>query len=338
MLRLCSRMIGRHKIQLLQFYPNLLRYLTSHNKDKIGEIFAMIIESCHDLIPPETVKPVFEKIISNFITDYCNNQHITVGLNAIREILMRMPMALDEAQIEYLCDFRSNKNKSVSAAAKSLVNYFRDVCPQLLPKKLVGRFTTIDETNDLDNFQFGAQKINFDVDGIELLKKAEKIKKDVNLTSDKILDDKDLKKIRILQLKEGVKRVDRHGFRDQEEIDKEKIAKESMLTSHRDEYYAKLIELMRRKKEIAMMKQEAEEGRDIVSDSEEGEEDSQGYLSDEEGEDEMNSDLEMASEEGEEEMIQGGDDQSEDEFVSDDGESIPKLVKIDDPNLVTINN
>jgi protein SDA1 len=96
MLRLISRMIGRHKIQLLQFYPNLLRYLNSHNKDKISEIFAMIIESCHNLVPPETVRPVIERIISNYVTEYCNNQHITIGLNAIREILLRMPLALDE--------------------------------------------------------------------------------------------------------------------------------------------------------------------------------------------------------------------------------------------------
>ena len=73
MLRLISRMIGRHKIQLLQFYPNLLRYLNSHNKDKIGEIFAMIVESCHDLVPPETMSPIIEKIISNYVTEYCNN-------------------------------------------------------------------------------------------------------------------------------------------------------------------------------------------------------------------------------------------------------------------------
>jgi protein SDA1 len=57
----------------------------------------MIIESCHDLIPPETLKPIIERIISNYITEYCNNQHITVGLNTIREILMRMPLALDES-------------------------------------------------------------------------------------------------------------------------------------------------------------------------------------------------------------------------------------------------
>ena len=71
MLRLISRLIGRHKIQMLQFYPNLLRYLSSHNKDKISEIFAMIIESCHELVPPETIRPIIERIISNFITEYC---------------------------------------------------------------------------------------------------------------------------------------------------------------------------------------------------------------------------------------------------------------------------
>ena len=70
----------------------------------------MIIESCHDLVPPEDIKPVVEKIISNFVTEYCANQHITVGLNTIREILARMPLALDESQIEQLIEFKSMKN------------------------------------------------------------------------------------------------------------------------------------------------------------------------------------------------------------------------------------
>lgn len=129
MMRLISRLIGRHSLILQQFYPFLLRYLQSHEKDKIGEIFAMIIESCHELVPPEEIKPIIEKIITNFITEYCNNKHITIGLNSIREILLRMPLALDEAQIEYLVNFRTFRNSSVVSAAKSLINYFRDVCP-----------------------------------------------------------------------------------------------------------------------------------------------------------------------------------------------------------------
>ena len=129
MLRLVSRLIGRHSLMLLQFYPFVLWYLNSHDKEKIGEIFAMIIESCHDLVPPEEIKPLIEKIINNYVTEYCSAQHITIGLNAIREILTRMPLALDASQIEYMVEFKGNKNKSVRAASKSLINFFRDVCP-----------------------------------------------------------------------------------------------------------------------------------------------------------------------------------------------------------------
>jgi protein SDA1 len=97
MLRLVARLIGRHKLQLLGFYPHILRYLTAHSKDNIGEIFAMIVESCHELVPPEAIKPVTERIIQNFVTEYCPNQNITVGLNALREVLSRQPLALDAA-------------------------------------------------------------------------------------------------------------------------------------------------------------------------------------------------------------------------------------------------
>jgi len=89
----------------------------------------MVVESCHDLVPPEEVAPLLKAIISSFVTEYCDNQHITIGLNAIREILQRMPLALEPSQVEYLVQFRSFRNNSVMAAARALVNYFRDVCP-----------------------------------------------------------------------------------------------------------------------------------------------------------------------------------------------------------------
>lgn len=115
--------------------------------------------------------------------------------------------------------FRTHRNKSVSAAAKGLVNYFRDVCPEMLPKRMRGRFTTIDETNQKEAIVFGAQKLNYDIEGIDLLKKAEGIEGDEgNLAADRVLDDKALKKIKILQLKEGVKHVDRHGFSHEDKL------------------------------------------------------------------------------------------------------------------------
>ncbi len=194
----------------------MLRYLQSHEKDKVGEIFAMIIESCHELVPPEEIKPIIEKIISNFITEYCNNQHITIGINSIREILLRMPLALDEAQIEYLVAFRTFRNASVISAAKSLINYFRDVCPNLLPKKLRGRFTKTDEDNKKENFVYGKQKINYNIDGIELLEKEEGVE---NLAMTRVLNDEDLKKIKILKMKQAIKNVAKLKDEDDEEGD-----------------------------------------------------------------------------------------------------------------------
>ena len=59
-------------------------------------------------------------------------------------------------------------------------------------------------------------------------KSAEKIDDDVNLATERVLDDKALKKIKILQLKEGVRKVDRHGFRDDDEDMNEKIKADSI--------------------------------------------------------------------------------------------------------------
>ena len=136
----------------------------------------------------------------------------------------------------------------MSAAAKSLINYFRDVCPELLPKKMRGRFAEIDEENEKAAHVFGQEKVNKTIDGIEFLKKAEKIDEDVNLAADKILDDRALKKIKILQLKEGVRRVDRHGFRDDDVDIKKKMIEETQNQALRDEYMAKMRMLIEAKR------------------------------------------------------------------------------------------
>jgi hypothetical protein len=75
------------------------------------------------------------------------------------------------------------------------------VCPNLLPKKLRGRFTKIDEDNKKENLIYGSRKINYDIDGLELLRKAENLPEGTNLATERILDEKDLKKIRYLKMK-----------------------------------------------------------------------------------------------------------------------------------------
>lgn len=226
-------------------------------------------------------------------------------------------MALDEDQIEYLCLFRSFKNKSVAAAAKSLVNFFRDVCPELLPKKMRGRFTEIDETNEKQNFVFGAQKIDYDIDGIELLKKAEKMDTGKNLGAEEILDDKQLKKIKLLKMKEGVKHVDRHGFRDD---DKEsKMIAEAQNHSVRLEYYHKMLELLKKKGRAGTFEKDQDDDQDM--------EDQSGQAS-EMGEDEISEGNYLGDEEGEHEQFEEFSDAAEEygESEMSEDEECPELV------------
>ena len=65
MMRLISRLIGRHQLLLTKFYPHILRYLVAHDKEKISEILAMVVESCHELVPPEEVKPLISRIMDH---------------------------------------------------------------------------------------------------------------------------------------------------------------------------------------------------------------------------------------------------------------------------------
>ena len=90
-----------------------------------------------------------------------------------------------------------------------------------------GRFAEIDEENAKAAQVFGQVKLSKTIEGLEYLQKAEKIDGSVNLAADRVLDDRALKKIRILQLKEGVRKVDRHGFRDDENDLKDKMEKDS---------------------------------------------------------------------------------------------------------------
>ncbi len=307
MLRLVSRLIGRHNLLILQFYPYVLRYLTSHDKDKIGEVFAMIIEACHDLVPPEDIKPLIDRIIQNYVTDYCANQHITIGINAIREILQRMPLALDQAQVEYLVDFRQNKNKSVMSAAKSLVNYFRDVCPHMLPKKYIGRFTDLDAPKEMPIY--GERKINKTIEGIEYLKEGK------NVLTERLLTDRDLKKIRVMKLREAVKKVDRKGFRSSSEDEDSEEAEFAMEEGEAGESEIEEDVSETELAKVAALKQY----KDMHSSQEEGSGEDEG--DEEMGEDDMD---EMDfDEEGEEESYYENEEGAE-----SDQEGIPALVPI----------
>lgn len=95
MMNFISRLIGCHKLIIYKFYSFLQKYLTSHQAE-VTHILAYLIQSCHELVPPEELLPVVKAIAYNFITERCRNEVITVGINSIREIFVRVPTLLKE--------------------------------------------------------------------------------------------------------------------------------------------------------------------------------------------------------------------------------------------------
>ena len=64
-----------------------------------------------------------------------------LGINAIKEITKRCPLALDEALLRDLVEYKSYKDKAVMMAARSLIQLYRTMHPELLHKKDRGRPT-----------------------------------------------------------------------------------------------------------------------------------------------------------------------------------------------------
>ena len=62
-----------------------------------------------------------------------------MGLNTIRESCNRVPYLINEDDLNFLCTLRTYKEKNVSASARGLINYYRDVNEDMLNKEFKGR-------------------------------------------------------------------------------------------------------------------------------------------------------------------------------------------------------
>lgn len=139
-LDLISRLIGVHALYLNNYHTFLLKFLNPHQRE-VPKILWFAAISSHDLTPPDTVEPVLMAIANNFITERNNSEVIAVGLNAIREISARCPLAMNEDLLGDLVQYSTYKDKAVISAAKSLIQLFRQINPQMLHKRMRGKPT-----------------------------------------------------------------------------------------------------------------------------------------------------------------------------------------------------
>jgi len=98
-------------------------------------LLQFVAQASHELLPPDVLEPVVKTVVTNFVNEGNSAEVIAVGLNAIREICARCPLVMHEELLQDLVEYRTSKHKSVMMAARSILQLYRVVNPELLPRK-----------------------------------------------------------------------------------------------------------------------------------------------------------------------------------------------------------
>ncbi|XP_009475466.1 PREDICTED: protein SDA1 homolog [Nipponia nippon] len=137
---LISRLVGIHELFLFNFYPFVQRFLQPHQRE-VTKILLFAAQASHQLVPPEIIQSVLMTIANNFVTDKNSGEVMTVGINAIKEITARCPLAMTEDLLQDLVQYKTHKNKNVMMSARTLIHLFRTLNPEMLQKKFRGKPT-----------------------------------------------------------------------------------------------------------------------------------------------------------------------------------------------------
>ena len=80
---------------VLGIYSFFLKYLTPKQRD-VTQIMAAAAQASHELVPPDSISVVIRKIADEFVSEGVAAEVAAAGINTIREILSRAPLAIDE--------------------------------------------------------------------------------------------------------------------------------------------------------------------------------------------------------------------------------------------------
>lgn len=163
-----SRLVGIHELFLFNFYPFVARYLNPHQR-QVTRILQFAAQASHELVPGDVVEPVVKTISNNFVTERNSSDVMAIGLNSIREICQRCPLAMSEELLRDLVMYKTYKSKAIMMAARSLITLYREKLPDLLHKRDRGRPTEDGEERQVR--QYGEVKPAEVIPGAEVLLK-----------------------------------------------------------------------------------------------------------------------------------------------------------------------
>lgn len=138
-MQLFGRVCGLHKTTVLAFYGYVVRYI-AHHQQSVTAILVAVASSVHDLTPPDVLQPVVRKLADQFVHPGVSAEVIAAGINAIREVCRRQPLAMDKDLLEDLTAYKKSRDKGVMYASRSLLQLYRDVDPGLLKRRERVRF------------------------------------------------------------------------------------------------------------------------------------------------------------------------------------------------------
>uniref|UniRef100_U5EWX7 Protein SDA1 n=1 Tax=Corethrella appendiculata TaxID=1370023 RepID=U5EWX7_9DIPT len=135
-----SRLIGIHELFLFSFYPYITRFIQPHQR-QVTRILQFAAQASHELVPPEIIEPIIKTLVNNFVTERNSSDVMAIGLNAVRQVCIRCPLAMNEDLLRDLAMYKNYRDKSVMMASKSLITLYREQMPTMLGKKDRGRPT-----------------------------------------------------------------------------------------------------------------------------------------------------------------------------------------------------
>ncbi|XP_040183550.1 protein SDA1 homolog [Rana temporaria] len=137
---LISRLVGIHELFLFNYYPYIQRFIQPHQRE-VTKILLFAAQSTHHLVPPEIAQSLLMTVANNFVTERNSGEVMTVGINAIKELTSRCPLAMTEELLQDLAQYKTHKDKNVSMSARALIQLFRTLDPKMLQKKFRGKPT-----------------------------------------------------------------------------------------------------------------------------------------------------------------------------------------------------
>lgn len=181
-----SRLIGLHNLFLFNYYSYIQRFMQPHQRE-VTRILQFAAQASHELVPPDVIEPLLKTLANNFITERNSSDVMAIGLNAVKEICTRCPLSISEDLLKDLAQYKSYKDRSVMMAARSLIQLFRYLRPELLHKKDRGRPT--EASDEIEKLDYGKVQAKDYVTGAEVLLDEDQPEDGLEINSESESDD-----------------------------------------------------------------------------------------------------------------------------------------------------